>query len=103
MEFSRQEYWSGLPFCSLGDLPELGIEPRSSALQADSLPPEPTGKPLSSHFTTFKSGYFLLLLSYSKSLCILDINPLSDLICEYFLLLHKLLLYSFVSFDVQKF
>ena len=41
MEFSRQEYWSGLPFPSLGDLPDLGLEPRSPALQEDSLPPEP--------------------------------------------------------------
>ena len=41
MEFSRQEYWSGLPFLSLGDLPEPGIEPRSPALQAESLPSEP--------------------------------------------------------------
>ena len=38
MEFSRQEYWSGLPFPSPGDLPNLGIELRSPALQADSLP-----------------------------------------------------------------
>ena len=37
MEFSRQEYWSGLPFPSPGDLPDPGIEPGSSALQADSL------------------------------------------------------------------
>ena len=37
MEFSRQEYWSGLPFSSPGDLPETGIEPGSPALQADSL------------------------------------------------------------------
>ena len=35
--FSRQEYWSGLPFLPPGDLPSLGIEPRSPALQADSL------------------------------------------------------------------
>ena len=35
MEFSRQEYWSGLPFPSPGDFPNLGIEPRSPALQAD--------------------------------------------------------------------
>ena len=35
--FSRQEYWSGLPFPSPGDLPNRGVEPRSSALQADSL------------------------------------------------------------------
>ena len=40
MEFSRQEYWSGLPFHSPGDLPDLGIEPGSPTLQADSLPSE---------------------------------------------------------------
>ena len=39
--FSRQEYWSGLPFPSQGDLPDPGIEPTSPALQADSLPSEP--------------------------------------------------------------
>ena len=41
MEISRQEHWSGLPFPSPGDLPELGIKPGSPALQADSLPTEP--------------------------------------------------------------
>ena len=45
MEFSRQEYWSGLPFPSPGYLLNPGIEPRSSALQVDSLPCEPPGKP----------------------------------------------------------
>ena len=40
MEFSRQEYWNGLPFPSAGDLPDPGIEPGSSALQGDSLPSE---------------------------------------------------------------
>ena len=40
MGFSRQEYWSGLPFPSPGDLPNSGIEPRSPALQADDLPAE---------------------------------------------------------------
>ena len=40
MGFPRQEYWSGLPFPSPGDLPNPGIEPRSPALQADSLPTE---------------------------------------------------------------
>ena len=44
MAFSKQEYWSGLPFPSPGDLPNSGIEPRSPALQADSLPSEPLGK-----------------------------------------------------------
>ena len=46
MEFSRQEYWSGLLFPSPGDLPNLGIKPTSPALHADSLPSEPPGKPL---------------------------------------------------------
>ena len=45
MGFSRQEYWSGLPFSSPGDLPDPGIEPRSPALQADALTSEPPGKP----------------------------------------------------------
>ena len=42
MEFSRQEYCSGLPFPSPGDLPDPGIKSESSALQADSLPSEPS-------------------------------------------------------------
>ena len=46
MGFSRQEYWSGLPFASPGDLPNPGIEPRSPALQADALTSEPPGKPI---------------------------------------------------------
>ena len=40
MGFSKQEYWSGLPFPSPGDLPDPGIKPRSPAVQADSLPTE---------------------------------------------------------------
>ena len=46
MGFSRQEYWSGLPVPSPGDLPNPGIEPRSPALQADALTFEPPGKPM---------------------------------------------------------
>ena len=46
MGFSRQEYWSGLPFPSPGDRPNPGIEPRSPALQADALNSEPPGKPI---------------------------------------------------------
>ena len=45
MELSRQEYWSGLPCSPLGDLPNPEIELGSPALQADSLPTEPPGKP----------------------------------------------------------
>ena len=44
MKFSRQQYWSGLPFPSLGDLPDPGIEPGSPTLQADALPSELLGK-----------------------------------------------------------
>ena len=45
MEFSGQKYCSGWSFSSLGDLPDVGIELRSPALQVDSLPSEPPGKP----------------------------------------------------------
>ena len=44
MGFSRQEYWSGLPFPSPGDLPNPGIEPWSPALEADALTSEPPGR-----------------------------------------------------------
>ena len=44
MGFSSQEYWSGLPFPSPGDLPDPGIHPMSPALQADSLRSETPGK-----------------------------------------------------------
>ena len=50
MGFSRQEYWSGLPFPSPGDLPDSGIEPRSPPSQADTLTSEPPGK--TSHMST---------------------------------------------------
>ena len=49
MGFCRQEYWNGLPFPSLGELPKPGIEPQSPALQADALTSDPPGKP-------FKTG-----------------------------------------------
>ena len=45
MGFSRQEYWSGLPFPPPGDLPDPGIKPRSPTFQADALTSEPPGKP----------------------------------------------------------
>ena len=63
MGFSRQEYWSGLPFPFPGDLSEPGIEPGSPALQADSLPSEPPG--------TYQSIY-LYALSYLDYLHLFD-------------------------------
>ena len=56
MDFSREEYWSGRPFPSPGNLLNPGIEPGPPPLQADSLPSEPPGKPkmvlISSYFVT---------------------------------------------------
>ena len=51
--FSRQEYWSGLPFPSPGDLPDSGIKLGSPALQADSLPTELQGKLISVYIPYF--------------------------------------------------
>ena len=56
MEFSRQEYWSGLPFPPPRDLPDPGIEHGSPAFLADALPSEPSGKPI-------HSGMYLLILN----------------------------------------
>ena len=58
MAFSRQEYWSGSPFPSPGDLPDPGIEPRCAALQADALLSEPPGNPDSVH-QTFELTYMI--------------------------------------------
>ena len=66
--FPRQEYWSGLPFPSPGGLPDPGIKPRSPALQADSLPSEPPGKPHSNVHT--KNMYKdKMSVAYSLTLC----------------------------------
>ena len=59
-EFSRQEYWSGLPCPPPGDLPNPGIEPRSPELQADSLPSEPPEKP--SNFDLYSRFKQILLV-----------------------------------------
>ena len=63
MGFPRQEYWSGLPFPSPGDLPDPGIEPGSPILQADSLLCEPPGKPM---FIYFIAYLFIFLIGYVK-------------------------------------
>ena len=59
MEFSRQEYCSGLPFPSPRDLPDPGINPVSPALQAESLPSKPPEKPV--YVYVFLNTIFLLL------------------------------------------
>ena len=55
MEFSRQEYWGGLPFPSPGDLSHPETEPTSPALQADSLPSKPPGKLLNLGFVQLQN------------------------------------------------
>ena len=74
MEFSRQEYWSGLPFPLPGDLPDPGIEPMSPSLQSESLPLSHLGSaypplpPMQPHFrfSSIKLRELLSLLAHSK-------------------------------------
>ena len=70
MGFSRQEYWSELPFSSAGDLPDPGIEPRSPALQADSLLSGPQGS-VSARFAQI----FLLGFRFVYPLCVIICCP----------------------------
>ena len=76
MEFSRQEYWTGLPFPSPGDLPNPEIKPWSPTLQVDSLPSELPGKPttkrLKSIKTTKKPTIKSFILSIYLSVRLLD-------------------------------
>ena len=68
MGFFRQEYWSGLPSPPPGDLPNPGIEPGFPALQADTLPSEPPGKPPSSQSNSFSSSHvWMWELDYKES------------------------------------
>ena len=71
MEFSRQEYWSGLPFPFPGDLPDPRIEPKSPALQANSLPTELWGKPIrvvsSAYLRLFIFLPVILIPAYASS------------------------------------
>ena len=57
MGFCKQEYWSGLPLPSPGDLPDLGIKPRSPALQADTLPSELKGLEAVQMDMTYKGNF----------------------------------------------
>ena len=78
MGFSRQEYWSGVPLPSPGDLPDPGIEPWSPALEADALTSEPPGKPkvtltavknFKMHSGSNKAGYFCCCHCLVTKLC----------------------------------
>ena len=74
MEFSRQEYWNGLPLPSPGDLSDPGIEPRSPALQADSLPLSHWGS-LFIFWTSLQSSR---CFSQQLSKCFMNISPKSQ-------------------------
>ena len=70
MGSSRQEYWSGLPFPSPGDLPDPGIEPRSPALQADALTSDPPwGIIHLPYISPIYKGYSLMIFSLFIELC----------------------------------
>ena len=98
MRFSRQEYWSGLPFPSPGDLPNPGIEPGSPTLQADSLTSEPSGKPFSwaRVLHNLASSWFLFLIwaNHIEILQILKYAMLSQYfylyVCLWFFLLPEM-------------
>jgi len=66
MEFSMHEHWSGLPCPPPGDLPNPGIKPRSPALQADSLPTEPPGKPKSKEWVAWWAAVYGVAQSWTR-------------------------------------
>ena len=72
-EFSRQEYWSRLPFPSPEDLPDPGIDPGSPALEADSFPCEPPGKPRLDFNTMSISPAIMKILNHPEMIaeCVL--------------------------------
>ena len=96
MRFSRQEYWSGLPYPSPGDLPHPGIKPGSLALQVDSLLSEPPGKSphnANININTISSNIKILLkfwwiqvvffLYYYDAKIERDIDPLTNIFLTY--------------------
>ena len=84
-EFSRWEYWSGLPRPSPGDLPNTGIKPRSPALQADSLPSEPPRKPMTLYYLQITvpspTPNLLVLTAAIKRLALSLIIHILQIIC----------------------
>ena len=76
----QQEYWSGLPFPSPGDLPDPGIEPGSSALQADSLPFSHEGSPCHILDSTYIIWYIFHMISYGGWLSLSDLTSFSMII-----------------------
>ena len=88
MDFSRQEYWSGLPFPSPRDFPYPGIEPRSPTFQADSLPSEPPEKPYIvrpvniEKAKEFQKNIYFRFIDYAKDFDCVDHNKLWKILQE---------------------
>ena len=74
MKLSREEYWSGLPFPSPGDPPNLGVEPRSPALQADSLFSESPGESKLSTQILFNNIFYEHMEAYISNISILTLK-----------------------------
>ena len=99
MGFSRQEYWSGLPFPSPGDLPDPGIEPTSPTLRADALTSEPPGKPL--RLTSSINRKLQLQVDFQKILPVTFSETKEDVSFGLYTLEMPLLLYFGGSFPTQ--
>ena len=87
MEFSRPEYWSGLPFPSPQDLPDPEIKPGSPALQADSLPSEPFGEIANicwiiEKARVFQKNIYFCFIDYAKAIDCVDYNKLWKILKE---------------------
>ena len=99
MGFSRQEYWSGLPCPPPGDLPHPRIEPKSPALQADSSPSEPPGKPKNTGvgglslrqgiFPTWESNWGFLHCRRILYQLSCQGNPLTGICFSYFFIVNR--------------
>ena len=96
MEFSRQEYWSGLSCSPPGDLPNPGIESRSPALQSDSIPSELPGKPKNTgvgNISLLQRNFQTQELNWGLLLCKRVLNKLSYVVnpCNSYSLLWKVI------------
>ena len=94
-KFSRQEYWSGLPFPSPGNLPDSGIKPRSPAMQAASLQSEAPGKPKSTVLQLKKKKSSLQSSHISHSSLLSQVSELSSWVAMPRLLHSYLFFFSF--------
>ena len=89
MEFSKEEYWSGQPFPSPGNLPQLWIEPGSPALQADSLLSDPPGKAAQGESRVGKNwetGIDIYTLLYMKWITNMDLLYCTGNFVQYFVM-----------------